>query len=71
MEGVRAVGAEDVRREVKQERDSGRRWICSWRSWRGAGGVHGEGDRQEGKQQRGCGRATGVMPEVEMEVGGA
>ena len=30
VEGVRAVGAEDVRREVEQERDSGRRWICSW-----------------------------------------
>ena len=33
--------------------------------------MHGEGDRQEGKQQRGCWRATGGMPEVEMEVGGA
>ena len=53
MEGVRAVGAEDVRREVEQERDSGRRWICSWAF------VEGEQEVCAGQKMTGEGGGDG------------
>ena len=46
-------GAEDFRREVEQERDSGRRWICSWVF------VEGEQEVCAGKKMTGEGGGGG------------